>query len=267
MERGLLQPGAAHTSRPRWRIQGREARRRRRETRGSAERRGRRRPSSPAPGPQERVSPCRPGLCTHANTTSPHLGEQERLRDAGAASGQRAGAHGPSPEGSCTQQGGTRARNESWAAGRLGCKASGRDLGFSGQSLHPRRRPPATAGRGWRQGRPQQTQRTPPLSLHGPPRVQLPCSQSLKMQKTHTLVHTHTSCSQTLTLMHTHTHMCFHPHTLMHTLRYPTPLPLPTYLFLGTHLCTLSPSYPPRTSHAHTCRPPSLSRRLHAPHL
>ena len=68
----------------------------------------------------------------------------------------------PPPRGSCTQQGGTRAQEESWAAGNLGCKASGRDLGCSGQSLHPQRRPQATAGRGWRQGRPQQTQPTPP---------------------------------------------------------------------------------------------------------
>ena len=139
---------------------------------------------------------------------------------------------------------------------RLGCKASGRDLGCSGQSLHPWGRPPATPGRGWRQGRPQQKQLTPPLSLHGPPKVQLPCSRSLKMQKTHTLGHTHTSCSQTLTPMHTHTHSvtCLHPHT--RTLRCPTPLLLHTNLFLCTHLCTLSPSYPSaHLTHTHTQSP------------
>ena len=46
---------------------------------------------------------------TRANTTSPHLGEQECLSDAGSSSPQRVlepVVH--PPRGSCTQQGGTR---------------------------------------------------------------------------------------------------------------------------------------------------------------
>lgn len=172
----------------------------------------------------------------------------------------------PPPRGSCTQQGGTRAQEESWAAGSLGTEPAGE------ASAAPAS--PCTPGEGHQQPRegdgdradPSRPSPRPPLSLHEPPRVQLPCSQSPKTQKTHTLVHTHTSCSQTLTLTHTHTHVLSPPHTHTH-FQIPHPLPLHTYLLLGTHLCTLSPSYPPRTSHAHTCRPPSLSRRLHAPCL
>ena len=160
----------------------------------------------------------------------------------------------PPPRGSCTQQGGTRAQEESWAAGSLGTEPAGE------ASAAPAS--PCTPGEGHQQPRegdgdradPSRPSPCPPLSLHEPPRVQLPCSQSPKTQKTHTLVHTHTACSQTLTLTHTHTHTCFHPHT--HTLSDTPPLTLahlPTPGHTPVHTLTLIPS--PHLSRTHMQTP------------
>ena len=160
----------------------------------------------------------------------------------------------PPPRGSCTQQGGTRAQEESWAAGSLGTEPAGE------ASAAPAS--PCTPGEGHQQPRegdgdradPSRPSPCPPLSLHEPPRVQLPCSQSPKTQKTHTLVHTHTSCSQTLTLTHTHTHVLSPPHT--HTFRYPTPYP-----------CTLTYSWAHTCAHSHPHTLPAPLTHTHAdPH-